>query len=359
MTRTPTVYDVAHAAGVSTATVSYTFRNPSRVKESTREHVLEVAQRLGYVPNASARNLARGRTGALGLFAYDFLWDAPDRRIPAGGVLPDSAELTGEPYDEFRLFPVYLDEVQRGFELECWRRGFEIIIGGRQGAAGDSAINELAGRVDGLAVFPRRVTPSTLQHIARRIPVVEFASRGATGTCSRIDVDNAGGIARLIEHLHREHGHRSLRFVASDDNADSAARLLAFTDEIERIGLAALPPLRQSADLAGELAALIERGDLPDALLCASDQVALETLDILHRLGIQVPQDIAVTGFDGILAGAISRPRVTTVRQPMSEIGRLAAELLIARSADAELDNEAVVLPIRLLVRESCGCTPA
>jgi len=359
MTRTPTVYDVAHAAGVSTATVSYTFRNPSRVKESTRELVLDVAQRLGYVPNASARNLARGRTGVLGLFAYDFLWDAPDRRIPAGGVLPESHELTGEPYDEFRLFPVYLDEVQRGFELECWRRGFEIIISGRQGAVEDSAISELAGRVDGLAVFPRRVARPTLQHIARRIPVVELASRGDTDTCSRIDIDNADGVAQLIEHLHGKHGHRTFRFVAADDNADSDTRHLAFAAEITRLGLVALPALRQSPKLAEELAALQGTGALPDALVCASDQVALETLDILHRLGIRVPGDVAITGFDGILAGATSQPRITTVRQPMSEIGRLAADLLIARSADAEIPNETIVLAIRLLVRESCGCTPA
>ncbi|MBB3158881.1 LacI family transcriptional regulator [Microbacterium proteolyticum] len=357
MTRIPTVYDVAHAAGVSTATVSYTFRNPSRVKESTRELVLGVAQRLGYVPNASARNLARGRTGVLGLFAYDFLWEAPDRRTTVEGALPDGSEPSGEPYDEFRLFPVYLDEVQRGFELECWRRGFEIIISGRRGAAEDSAINEFAGRVDGLAVFPRRVTSPTLHHIARRIPVVELASRGATDVCSRIDVDNAGGIALLVEHLHQEHGHRTLRFVVSDDNADSAARSLAYDAAIERAGLPALPPLRQSTDFAGQLTALHENGDLPDALVCASDQVALEALDILHRLGLDVPQDIAVAGFDGILAGAISRPRLTTVRQPMSEIGRIAADLLIARSADIDLPNEAIVLPTRLLVRESCGCT--
>jgi DNA-binding LacI/PurR family transcriptional regulator len=358
MTKTPTVYDVAQAAGVSTATVSYTFRNPARVKESTRELVLQVAQRLGYVPNASARNLARGRTGALGLFAYDFLWDAPDRRIPRGGTLPDSALLTGEPYDDFRLFPVYLDEVQRGFELECWRRGFEIIIGGRQGAAGDTAINELAGRVDGLAIFPRRIEPSTLTHIARRIPVVEFASHGPIDTCSRIDVDNAAGIALLIDHLHSRHGHTAFQFITSADNADSDVRLAAFSAEVSCLGLPPREPLAQTSDLGGHVAALKESNGLPDVFVCASDQLALETLDILQDLGLRVPEDIAVTGFDGILAGAIAHPRVTTVRQPMSEIGRVAADLLIARSTGEELQNEAVVLPVRLLIRESCGCAP-
>lgn len=358
MTKTPTVYDVAHAAGVSTATVSYTFRNPARVKESTRELVLEVAQRLGYVPNASARNLARGRTGALGLFAYDFLWDAPDRRIPNGGSLPESSLLTGEPYDDFRLFPVYLDEVQRGFELQCWRRGFEIILGGREGAAGDTAVNELAGRVDGLAIFPRRVERGTLSHIARRIPVVEFASSGPAEGYSRITVDNEGGIVKLIGHLHETHGTTDFRFVTSADNADSPARHAAFSAEVERLGLRAGESLEQLADLGGSLRALRDAGALPQALVCASDQLALETLDILRALGVRVPAEIAVTGFDGILAGAISSPRITSIRQPMSDIGRVAADLLIARSSGEETEDESIVLPVRILVRESCGCAP-
>ena len=105
MGRRPTVYDVAARAGVSTATVSFAFTQPDRVKQSTREHVLATAAAIGYVPSASARGLATGSAGALGLYSFDYQLDT-------------SATKT-----DLRHFPMYVDEVQRGVQLECRRRG--------------------------------------------------------------------------------------------------------------------------------------------------------------------------------------------------------------------------------------------
>ncbi|WP_284983235.1 LacI family DNA-binding transcriptional regulator [Arthrobacter sp. efr-133-TYG-118] len=357
MAKSPTVYDVASAAGVSTATVSFTFRNPDRVKESTREIVLAAAKRLGYVPNASARSLARGRTGALGLFAYDFMWNAPDRRVAPGQSLPGSHLLQGEPYDDFRLFPVYLDEVQRGFELQCWRRGFELILGGRQDETGENIINEMAGRVDGLAVFPRRLASDTLSHVSRRIPVVEFASAGTTDDYCHITADNAGGMAMIADHLISVHNMTDFIFVSSVTNADSEERRLSFNEELQRRGIAARPPLSHSlATITQDLAGLSGAGSLPQAFVCASDLVALEVVDALATLGVSVPAHVAVTGFDGVVAGAVSQPSITTIRQPMSDIGRLAADMLIARSSGETTGSESIVLRVRMIVRGSCGC---
>ena len=127
MARSPTVYDVAKRAGVSIATVSFAFGQPERVKNSTREAVLAAADALGYVPSGNARGLASGRTGALGLFSFDYLMDASGSPPQTANEPADRglAASTGEdPNEDFRLFPLYLDEVQRGFELECWRRGY-------------------------------------------------------------------------------------------------------------------------------------------------------------------------------------------------------------------------------------------
>ena len=98
----PTVYDVAERAKVSIATVSFTFTQPHRVRESTRNVVLDAARALGYVPSASARGLAKGRTGALGLFSFDYLNLLPE---PAS----DRARAVPEPNDDYRLFPIWVD----------------------------------------------------------------------------------------------------------------------------------------------------------------------------------------------------------------------------------------------------------
>jgi LacI family transcriptional regulator len=119
VTSRPTVYDVAERAGVSIATVSFAFRRPERVRPATRDAVLAAARELGYVPNAAARGLAQRRTAALGLYAYHYL-------------LPRPTDETED--DQFwRLFPLYVDEVQRGMELECWRRGYALMLGGGAG----------------------------------------------------------------------------------------------------------------------------------------------------------------------------------------------------------------------------------
>lgn len=129
MTKRPTVYDVAQAAGVSIATVSFTFRQPERVRESTRKTVVEAARRLNYVPSASARGLAHGRTGALGLYSFDMLLES-DGTVGGGPSGDDpgpyfagdvAARAFADDADDasFRTFPLYVDEVQRGFELEC------------------------------------------------------------------------------------------------------------------------------------------------------------------------------------------------------------------------------------------------
>jgi hypothetical protein len=132
--RRPTVYDVAERAKVSIATVSFAFSRPDQISAATRERVLETARELGYMPSASARGLARGRTGALGLHSFDLLIDRPLQREPAepaaaddaGARVPYAPGRTFLPWDDAgevaadpRAFPLYVDEVRRGFELEC------------------------------------------------------------------------------------------------------------------------------------------------------------------------------------------------------------------------------------------------
>jgi LacI family transcriptional regulator len=114
--------------------VSFTFRRPDRVRNSTREAVLAAARALGYLPSASARGLADGRTGALGLYSFDYLLDGAhhDQAVGVPAVDTDAGASAShdDPNEGFRLFPLYVDEVQRGVVLECWRRGYALMIGG-------------------------------------------------------------------------------------------------------------------------------------------------------------------------------------------------------------------------------------
>lgn len=341
----PTVYDVAKRAGVSIATVSSTFRRPETVREATRQIVIAAVNELGYVPSASARGLADGRTAVIGLLSYDYFLDAT-------AAAPDPEA------DMLRDFPLYADEVQRGMELECWQRGYALMIGGPSRGYLTPA-TDIAGRVDGLAVFPQTLPEDELARIARRIPVIALSEPPHQDLLSHITVENRAGMRSITEHLIQEHGARRLVFVGGLNPAEATARFDGFRDALEAAGLhppdAPLVPTdfleggpRPTFDLPNFT-------ELPDGFVCATDEAALVLMERLRERGIRVPHDVAVTGFDGIAAGRVVEPPLTTVRQPMLEIGRSAVRILV-EMIESQAAPTALELPVTLAVRQSCGC---
>lgn len=363
--KVPTVYDVAARAGVSIATVSMTYRRPDKVRPATREVVLAAAGELQYVPSASARGLADGRTGALGLFSYDYLVRAGDSRRPdARATDADTAvRIVREGPDEMcREFPLYVDEIQRGMEVACWERGYALMIGGPSHAGPASVVTDIAGRVDGLAVFPQTLPLDALEHIAGRIPVISVSEPPRDDRLSHVTVDNRGGMRAVTEHLIREHGCRDLLFVGGLNPAEGSARFDGFRGALRQAGLRVpRKPLVPETRVNGSGRAVIELPadlPLPEAFVCATDDVALDVLDILAARRVKVPATVAVTGFDGIAAGRIVRPALTTVRQPMVEMGRVVVEMLDALIAAPGRPPETRELPVDVVLRESCGCRP-
>ena len=352
MVKGPTVYDVADRAGVSIATVSFAFSQPHRVRESTRNSVLDAARELGYVPSASARGLAKGRTGALGLFSFDYLNLLPE----AAG---DDAKSASEADEDCRLFPIWVDEVQRGVELECFSRGHALMIGGGNKASGERAVTDIAGRVDGLIVFARTIPAEVTRRISARIPVVELSDPSGDSSLHRVTIDNSSGIGHLMEHLIGFHRFRRFMFV-SIPNAETEARYNAFRTALHAHGLDVQPPLESrpgaSAVTAELIAELQDFGSLPDCFVCANDEEAFVVLETLKAAGIRVPDQVAVTGFDGIVAGRLVKPTLTTVRQPMELVGRAAVEILVDALTDPPSSPAHRQLPVSLAVRESCGC---
>ncbi|MFC8598589.1 LacI family DNA-binding transcriptional regulator [Isoptericola sp. NPDC057191] len=377
MAKAPTVYDVAQRAGVSIATVSRVLRRPDDVRESTRTVVHEAIHELGYVPSGAARGLAARSTGVLGLCfpdvdGIDDLADLPDP-VRVGEAVEVVRDVGGRA--TARWSNLYLGEVMRGAELEAWRTGHAVMIGVARGLRRAEAVNELAGRVDGLAVLAKSVPDDLLAHIARRVPVVVMAGPPQDDAYDHISVDNRAGTRALVDHLVAEHGIRDLAFVGGPfDSPDAHERFQGFRDALTAAGLEAPDEPAARSDFTRDGARTLARrmlqshvtgrgrsggetgSALPRALVCSNDQTALGFLDVLTEAGVDVPGDVVLTGFDGIDATQASMPRLTTVSQPMVELGRAAVELLRSRLADPGSPAATVNLPVRVLLRESCGC---
>lgn len=363
MSKAATVYDVADRAGVSIATVSRVLRSPDAVRPVTRERVLDAVSALGYVPSGSARGLAERRTGVLGLYfpGFDAAEEAPALDVlaniagatPPFTIVQDETDAEGE-----HPSMLFLDEVLRGAELEAWKQGFVLMVGVGRHDPDRSTVRDMAGRVDGLVVLARSVPDEVLARLALRIPVVVLSGPSRGDSYDHVTVSNAEAMAELTRRVLDQTGDTPPVFLAGpDDSPDGAERWEGFSHAISEAGIRIDDVVVLRGDFtraSGRRAAeqLISDG-LPTALMAANDQMALGALDAFRSAGIAVPEDLIVTGFDGIEAAALSRPRLTTVRQPMIDLGRAAVQVLARRLERPDADPVAVRLPLEIVVRES------
>ena len=360
------MYDVAEKSGVSTATVSFAFRHPDKVKDDTKAKVLRVAEELGYVPSGNARSLAKGRTGTLGMYAFDMLLERPQ-----GSNLEDdwpdvSPRSIDEPLDgdepNVLVYPLYVDEVLRGFELECWKNGKGILMGAASERDDHRSVTDIAGRVDGLSLMPSGYNDALpLSMLAKTIPLVMVGVGDEKLPAAYLQCDNASGMRQIVDHLVDVHHVDEMAFVGGFDSDDVVARYVAFRKCLEERGLDSSDALLDDSFATSDeymvgLCEAIGSGRLPQALVCGTDQTAFGVIRLLEEAGVRVPDDVIVTGFDGILAGRLMEPQLTTVRQPMEDMGREAARMLLSRNWEPWEKAERRVLPVRLIVRGSCGC---
>src|SRR5260370_12109004 len=177
--------------------------------------------------------------------------------------------------------------------------------------------------------------------------------------------DNESGIRALVRHLVIDHGYRSVGYLSGrGDSPDNRAGARVCEGEGEAAGADAVVGRLWQGDYsasggAGVIASLLDAGTrLPRAIVCANDQTALGAIHTLAQRGFKVPQDVAVTGFDDVPVAKHLHPPLTTIRQPMQELGARAFEVLYSRISGADTKDD-VVLPVQLVVRESCGCAPS
>lgn len=362
MSRAATVYDVAERAGVSIATVSRVLRSPEAVRPVTRERVLDAVSALGYVPSGSARGLAERRTGVLGLYfpGFDAAEDAPalDVLSEDGPPVPPFSVVEGEGDAAAHGSMLFLDEVLRGAELEAWKQGFVLMVGVGRDDPDRSTVRDMAGRVDGLMVLASSVPDDVLARLARRIPVVVLSGPPRGDDYDHVTVSNAEAMGEVARHVLAQVGEGQIAFLAGPaDSPDGEERREAVAVAVEAAGRSAgaLRVLRGDFTRAFGRRAAEEllRHEVPAALIAANDQMALGAMDVFREAGVRVPEDVLVTGFDGIEAASLSAPPLTTVRQPMIELGRAAVQVLARRLERADAPPVTARLPVRILLRES------
>jgi LacI family transcriptional regulator len=343
----PTIYDVARAAGVSIASVSRVLNGRRNPREETRERVLQAVAELGFVPDGAARALSGSLKEVVGVVIRRVRWITTSD----GGFAEEDESLQ------------FTDVLNRGIELAAQRRGFNLLVSSVDAEDHDvGRLLALARKSDGLILHDRVLGPDQLDQLSRRVPIVTLANV-ATKTTTNVHSDNTSGMQALGVHLLADHGYRSIGYLAGlADSPDSLARRETLAAEAAAAGaLLMAGPQWQGNYYATGGARVIERllaegATLPRAIACANDQTALGVMYALAQHGIDVPGDVAVTGFDDIPMARHLRPQLTTVRQPIQEIGATAFDVLhsmITHGAPAARD---VLLPTRLVVRASCGC---
>jgi LacI family transcriptional regulator len=335
-----TIYEVARRSGVSTATVSRVMAEGKGFSAATGERVRATAAELGWVPNGPARGLASRRSGIVGLIFPDL-----------GG--------SGQAEEESAL---YVDQVIRGAERAATSVGNAVLIAATQSGCGRRLAFSVASKVDGLVVLARSLPDEELDALSKIVPIVVLANLRARHGYDYVGADNRGGSRALTSHLISVHGYTDLLYLAGPDQSpDSDERFAGFRDALRHAGLP-MPERPEGSggftEAGGEqvMRGLIARGRRPQAIVCGNDEMALGVLTALRGARLRVPADVAVTGFDDISAGRHVRPALTTVRQPMRDLGERSVRLLLDRIADPEAGHHSVVLPTELIIRSTCGC---
>jgi LacI family transcriptional regulator len=327
-----TVYTVARLAGVSIATVSRTLAGSSKVAPETRQRVLQAIETLGFVPDPSARRLASQRTDTIAL------------------VFPD---ISGP----------YYSSVIRGVEHAAGCYDHNVLIYGTHGKESSGRfLRDLTSKVDGLVILARSMEDSFLAWLATQgIPFILLSRAYSQSPSDTISVDNEGGAYQAARHL-IGHGHQRLAILSGPPNSpDNRERLSGYERALAKAGLS-IPPewvIDGHFQYEGGRAALeqlLAQPSPPTAVLAANDEMAMGAISAAQRYGRRVPEDLAVVGFDDIQIAEMVCPALTTVHQPMEQLGEQAVELLFERLKTPDAPWRQEILSTHLLVRRSCGC---
>ncbi|MBE2267621.1 MAG: LacI family DNA-binding transcriptional regulator [Anaerolinea sp.] len=333
---TSTIFDVAKHAGVSIGTVSRVLNNRDRVSQATRERVLRAIRELDYHPNSFAQGLASQQTDTIGL------------------VLPQ----VNDPF---------FYEIVRGVEDVVTAAGYSLMIVSQPRQTSESHYGRMfrRGIVDAMILASVDVYPDEIREIIAGGVPVTFIQQNPGKDVPAVMIDNYGGMAELTTHL-IGHGYKRFAYITGTNHTpDNAERLRAVRETLEGHGLH-LPKERivEGNYLRGSgyraMFNLLDLAERPDVVIAGNDQMAVDAILAAQERGLTVPDDIAVTGFDDVPLASYVNPPLTTVHQPIFEVGgqaaRLALDLVRAAAGGKTPISPRVILPTTLVIRRSCGC---
>ena len=324
--RQPTIYDVAHLAGVAPSTVSRTFARPGRVTSETAARIRRAAQQLGYRTNPLARALQSGRTSILALSLSDV------------------------------TNPFYA-EIIRGAQIAAAEAKFTMLLvdGQESDVLEREAHDRALATVEGLVLASSRASDAAIRATAKLKPMIVL-NRHVTDVPSVV-TDNAAGVRYACEHL-ADLGHRSITYVAGPDASwADGARWRGLRAAAAELGMASrrIGPFPPTVPGGAAAAAELSR-HLPTAVLAYNDQIAVGILRSMRQMRIAVPGDVSIVGFDDIFASSLVTPSLTTIAAPLRRMGAIAVKNLVAILNGARPScAEPLVVPTRLIERESTG----
>ena len=327
---------VSELAGVSTATVSRTLKNPSLVTEKTREKVMEAVQLAGYRPNWLASSVKTGRSNSIVV------------------LVPN-------------LVNPFFMRIIEGIEQAAQEQGYSVLLGDTQGKGmreNEYASMVLSNRADGLIQldhsFPFSDNDASL---ADSIPMVSVCERIPEKSYPHIELDNYAAGRAVMNHL-VSYGHKHFGFIAGQRSSqifrDRFAGMKSVMDE-EGLSFdeSMLTGERYQIDTGIEgVRTLLQNSIRPTAICCFNDDIALGAMHEIHRQGLKIPDDISVTGFDNVRISAYLNPPLTTVDQPAYEMGRRAFNVLVQMIRQVPLKRSREILPFQLVERDSSGPAP-
>lgn len=335
--RVATIKSVAVEAGVSTATVSRVLTGANAVGKKVRDRVLKAVAKLDYHPNRLARGLRAGQRKVVGV------------------IIPD-------------LQNPFLTGVVHGIESVLYEEGYTLVLGHSDGFAEreQAHISVLRGEgAAGLILIPDNGPGADYSSLASwGIPVVAVDRIPKGIKIDLVSTHHREGAKEAVTHL-ISHGYKEIALINGPAGFSvTQERLAGYQEALRTAGI----PLRESYTVhsdfrqaGGEKAMkhLLDLAKPPKAVLVGNNLMALGALQAIHERGVRIPDEIAIIGFDDMPWASSLRPALSVVAQPIAELGRIAAQMLLERLKNPQQLVRQVILPPRLIIRESCGSHPA